>query len=109
MRRLYSILLAVALVTNALSWPGFALAESLEHQHEVVQAGDSDSTPAEPGAAHGHHGCAGHYGQHFQGQHTIAATHLHQRASEAPEPSIDLASAQHVPLLPFPSVRRLRR
>lgn len=99
MRRLASILVAVVLAANALAWPGFALAESFEHQHEVVEFGDSNSAPTEPGATHGHHGCAGHYGQHFQGQHAGTPALSPQGASEVPDPSIDLAAAQHVPFL----------
>lgn len=101
MRRLASVLIAVALAANALAWPGFTLAESFEHHHEAVEFGDSNSAPSEPGAAHGHHGCAGHFSQHFQGQHAGTPALLPQGVSEVPDPSIDLAAAQHVPPLPF--------
>lgn len=101
MRRLFSVLLAVAMLANLAAWPASALAEVLEHQQEQTQLFDPATAPAQPEAAHCHHGCAGHCGQHFQGQPAHAAITLRVRGVEQPLPVAHLPLSQPSLAPPF--------
>lgn len=101
MRRLFTILLAYTLLANVTAWPAAALAEALEHQQESVQLTAPESTTPQPAQAHCAHGCAGHCGQHFQGQVSISANPSREQRTEVPAPMVHGAFLQHIPVLPF--------
>lgn len=101
MRRLFSSLLAVVVLANIAAWPAAALAEVLEHRQEQTRLFDPAGAPAEPEAAHHHHGCAGHFSQHFQGQPGYAPIVLRVRGVEQPLPFAHIPSSQLSPVPPF--------
>jgi hypothetical protein len=93
-------MMAALLLANLAIWPSAVLAEVLEHGQEAVQP-DAQNPPVEPSAVHCKHGCAGHYGQHFQGQVPALSfeppTAFSDRATATPE----AFPPQHVPAFPF--------
>lgn len=101
MRRLFTMLLATAMLANIAIWPSAVLAEVLEHQHEQAQLVDPAGTPVEPQAAHCHHGCAGHSGQHFQGQPDAPAMAMRECGAERPTRTARSTLLQLDPVPPF--------
>jgi len=101
MRRLFSVLLAVAMLANPAAWPAAALSELLEHQQEQAEFIDPAGTPAEPGTAHCHHGCAGHCGQHFQGQPGTTAIAVRDCGTELPASTACTTLPHRSPVPPF--------
>lgn len=101
MRRLFSTIVAVAVLANLAVWPAAALAEVLEHQQEQARLVDPAGAPAEPAGAHCQHGCAGHCGQHFQGQPGHTAIELRVRSVEKPLPGAHLPFSQPCFAPPF--------
>jgi len=99
-RRCVSFLLAVLVMANLVVWPSGVLAEVLEHEHEAVQT-DPQSPPVDPSAAHCKHGCAGHYGQHFQGQVPTLFFACRVSTSRLVLARPEAVPAQHIPALPF--------
>ena len=100
MRRWISALLAALMLANLAAWPAAALAEVLEHERESA-AFDEKSPPVEPASTRCQHGCAGHYGQHFQWHAPAlpfdASKTLPATAIAAP----DFFPPQYIPFLPF--------
>lgn len=101
MRRLVSTLVAFALLANVAVWPSTALAELLAHQQAPVGFVDPVNAPATPDPAHRHHQCAGHFGEHFQGQLPAAVIGMRHRGAELPVPATPTAHPQPNPVLPF--------
>jgi hypothetical protein len=101
MRRLFSMLLAVAMLANLAAWPAAALAEVLEHQQEQTQLFDPAGAPAEPAGTYCRHGCAGHFSQHFQGQPGYASIVLRVCGVEQPLPFAHIPFSQLGPVPPF--------
>lgn len=99
-RRCLSFLLAVLVAANLVVWPTGALAEMLEHEHEAVQT-DPQNPPVDPSPAHCKHGCAGHYGQHFQGQVPAPFFVCRISASRSVFARPEALPPQHIPALPF--------
>lgn len=100
MRRWISTLLAAFMLANLAAWPAGVLAEVLEHEREGAQF-DARTPPVEPSPAHCQHGCAGHYGQHFQWQ--VAAFLFEPRAaiSAIVVATPEFFPPQHISALPF--------
>ena len=98
MRRLISMAVAFLMLANLAAWPSAVLAEILEHEREIVQF-DSGVPPVEPSTPC-QHGCAGHYGQHFQWQ--VAASPFKPGAaiSALLVASPEFFPPQHIPALP---------
>ena len=101
MRRLFSTLLAMVFLANVAVWPAAALSEVLEHQQEQPQLIDPAGMPLEPNTAHCHHGCAGHCGQHFQGQPDTAAIAIRDCGAELPTPAARTTLPQLSPVPPY--------
>lgn len=100
MRRWISIFLTVLMLTNVAIGPTAVIAEVLEHDRESIALEDP-GVPAEPGSVHCKHGCAGHYGHHFQLQ---ASSLSYQVAAAVSTPVIEGATAfppKFTPTLPF--------
>jgi hypothetical protein len=100
MRRWISTLLAALMLANIAAWPAGVLAEVLEHEQEIAQF-DTQPPPVEPLPAHCQHGCAGHYGQHFQGQ--VAAFPFKPRVAVSASivATPEFFPPQHISTLPF--------
>lgn len=100
MRRWISALLTSLMVANVVAWPSAMLAEVLEHEQEVVQF-DAETPPVELSASHCQHGCAGHYGQHFQWQVTATSLESRLAVSDSIAAAIETIPPLYVPALPF--------
>lgn len=101
MRRLFVTFLAITLLVNIAAWPSAALAEMLDHQHEQTRLVDPAGTPQDPDAAHVHQGCAGHGGQHFQGQPGVAVARTRDQTAEPLPAAVRVAYSQPNLVLPF--------
>lgn len=101
MRRFISMMMVVLMLANLAAWPSLALSEVLEHDREAVQLVDGPDQPAEPGPAHCQHGCAGHFGQHFQWQTGAISIVSLSAISDPVANSPEAILALHVPVLPF--------
>lgn len=99
-RRCVSFLLAVLVMANFVVWPSAVLAAVLEHEHEAVQT-DPQNPPGDPSPAHCKHGCAGHYGQHFQGQVPVRFFEFRVSSSLSALDRVEALPPQHNPALPF--------
>ncbi len=99
MRRWISALISALLLANLALWPTVALAQVLEHEREVL-ALDTGNPPAEP-ATHCRHGCAGHYGQHFQSQVGVVSIVPHLSIAEAVPSAANDNPPRYFPALPF--------
>lgn len=100
MRHWISALLAALMLANLAVWPAAALAEVVEHEHEAVQT-DPQNPPVDPSPAHCKHGCAGHYGQHFQGQVPARFFEFRVSSSLSALVRVEALPPQHIPALPF--------
>ena len=98
-RRFVLIVMTVLLLANLAAGPTVALAELLEHEQEQIQL-DSGKLPAEPGT-HCQHGCAGHYGQHFQSQVGVISIVSQLTIRETVPAATDYIPTQHFSALPF--------
>ena len=99
MRHFVSIVMTLLMLANLAAWPSLALAEVLEHDREVVGL-DAGNPPDDP-AAHCQHGCAGHYGQHFQFQIAALPCQPCAAASASKVAIPEFFPRQHIPTLPF--------
>jgi len=100
MRRWISSLLTALMVANVIAWPTAVVAETFEHDHEAVQLSDQGA-PAESSPAHCKHGCAGHYGHHFQIQASSLSYPPALPFSASAISAASVLSPQHIPTLPF--------
>ena len=98
MRRLISVAVAILMLANLAAWPSAVLAEVLQHEQEVVHL-DSGVPLAEP-STHCQHGCAGHYGQHFQWHVASPACEPPAAVSEVLVAKPEFFPLQHIPALP---------
>lgn len=99
MRRWISTLLSALLLANLAAWPAVAFSEVLEHEQEVLGL-DAGNPPAES-ATHCQHGCASHYGQHFQSQVSVIPIVSPQTIAQTVPAAADYIPPQHFPALPF--------
>jgi hypothetical protein len=99
MRRWIATVLTVLMLANVAVWPT-AVAAEVEHEREAIEQSDNGA-PAEQGGAHCNHGCAGHYGHHFQLQ---ASSLSYQSAPDVSASAFAASSAlppKFIPTLPF--------
>jgi hypothetical protein len=99
-RRWISTFLTVLMLTNVALGPTAAVAEVLEHDQEAIHL-DDKGAPAESEGTHCKHGCAGHYGHHFQLQ---ASSLSYQTAPAVSAAAIAIAVVlppKFIPTLPF--------
>jgi len=100
-RRWISTFLTMLMLANVALGPTAVVAEVLEHEQEAIHLDDKGAPPAESGDAHCKHGCAGHYGHHFQFQ-VSSSSYL---AAPAVSTAVIAVAAAHppkfIPTLPF--------
>ena len=102
MRRFVAGIVTALMLANLAAWHSAVLAEALEHATEAVQAeGNGQKAPDAPSASHCRHGCAGHYGQHFQWQVTVSHISLRVAVSSSVDAAPEYFSLQHISTLPF--------